>query len=224
MTALIDAVTLSKKLCEIPIRCELKYATNDNFIGRLIDGYDENVKHVCCLTEKASVYLCDVQNYLYNQYNYSLLVCDAYRPRRAVVDFIEWVKQPPANQREIDQKTKHYPRLEKHQLFELGYLADDSEHCYGNTVDVVLVDARSGSPLNMGTCFDFMDELSHGAATEKDIGKTALQLRQLLSQAMQEFGFVPYSKEYWHFSHPLALEIDTPIDIPIKPGKTIIEI
>ncbi len=223
MAVLIDVVTLSKKLCKTPIRCELKYATDDNFVGRVIDGYDEKVTDVGFLTEKAATYLCDVQNYLYDQYNYSLLIYDAYRPHRAVIDFMRWIKQPPADQHELDQKIKHYPHLEKSQLFEMGYLSEDSRHCYGNTVDLVLIDAINGKPLDMGACFDFMDERSHIAATAEKIGREAFQHRQVLLQAMQEFDFEPYYKEFWHFSHPLATEAKTPINIPLKPGLTKIE-
>jgi len=202
----------------------LKYASDDNFVGRLIDGYDKNAKNICLLTEKAAIYLCDVHNYLGDKYNYGLLVYDAYRPRRAVLDFLKWAKQPLASQRELAQKAKHYPRLEKPELFNLHYLTEDSAHCYGNTVDVGLVTEVGGSVLGMGACFDFLDACSHTTVTEEKIGEKAFQHRHILSQAMQEFDFEPYHKEFWHFSHPLAMEVNVPIDIPITPGLTKVAI
>ena len=80
-------------------------------------------------------------------------------------------------------------------------------------MDLVLIDEH-GNELKHGACFDFMDVLSHITCTAEDIGAEALRNRVILSQAMQEFGFVPYQYEYWHFSfyHKTVKE---PMDIVI---------
>lgn len=110
---LIDVVKLSKKECHIPIKAKLKYGTSKNFVGRPIDGYDPNVTDVALMTPKAAEHLCKVQNYLIQNYGYGLLIYDAYRPIRAVKDFLYWTKQKPANDYELVRKEKHYPNIPK---------------------------------------------------------------------------------------------------------------
>lgn len=215
---LVDVVNLSKTKCEQPIKALLKYATNKNFVGRVIDGYDPSALHLAYMTPKAAAALCNVQNELLDTYNFGLLIYDAYRPKRAVKDFIAWSQLPPADAHELERKLKHYPHIEKNQIFQLGYLIEDSGHCYGNTVDLVLVDVKSGEPLEMGARFDYMDQRSHIDADSSIIGEQAWQARQILSTAMQKFGFHPYPEEYWHFSHggTAGREVDAPLDIEIR--------
>lgn len=215
---LVDAVKLSQKKCKVPIHCELKYASKENFVGRTIDGYHVEAAAVCLLAKKPAVQLCKVQNYLVENHNYGLLVLDAYRPYRAVVDFLSWSKQTNTDALELKRKEKHYPTIEKAQLFELGFLSENSKHCYGYAVDAVLVDLTDQSLLDMGTGFDFMHEHSSIAATNQEIGEAAYRYRQVLLAAMREGGFEPYEKEYWHFNYSDAslLQGAKPLDIPIK--------
>lgn len=106
--------------------------------------------------------------------------------------------------------------MDKSTFFELGYVAEDSGHCYGNTVDLVLIDSN-GKKLPMGSCFDYMDKASHITATAVEIGEEAYENRKILSEAMVKFGFNTYEEEYWHFSHGgiSGREIQDPLDIPI---------
>lgn len=215
---LIDIIKLSTKNCRKPIKAELKYATTKNFVGRPINGYATNVTDIALLTPKAAKNLCKVQNYLLQTYGYSLLIYDAYRPKRAVQDILHWSKEPPRNHYELERKAKHYPNVRKDQLFELGYLAEDSSHCYGNTVDLVLIDAETEREINMGARFDYMDVKSHSSADSIMIGEEACKARQILSNAMQKFGFQPYKKEFWHFSFggKKGREVKEPLDIEIS--------
>ncbi len=212
---LIDVIRLSKKTCTKPIQCELKYATKDNFVGRIIAGYHDEVQNCALLTPKAAEALCQVQNFL-NQSQQGLLIYDAYRPRRAVLDFIAWSKLPPGSSHELAQKTKHYPQIEKLELFELGYLSADSNHSYGRTVDLVLTDANDNA-LDMGAPFDYMDVKSHHSATASLVGEQAYKNRQILLQAMRKFGFEENEKEFWHyhFGDPRA-DLAQPLDVPIS--------
>lgn len=216
MAKLIDAVALSQKICAHPIGCELKYASDDNFVGRLITGYHPEVKNICLLTEKIAEQFCQVQKYLNENHQVGLFVFDAYRPKRAVIDFIHWSKQPAENKKELEQKEKHYPHLEKNRLFDLGYLAEDSQHCYGNTVDCVLQDLKTKQFLDMGAIFDFFGEESHSTKTAEEIGEAVHKNRKILSNAMHQFGFQVAQTEYWHFSHKTIKETQTPIDIPFS--------
>lgn len=217
---LINVVALSQRECKTPIKAHLKYATPKNFVGRVINGYEAGVTDLALLTPKAAEALCRVQNHLNTQYNYGLLIFDAYRPKRAVLDFVAWSNMPPESSYELERKAKHYPNIEKSQLFELGYVVEDSNHCYGNTVDLVLVNLDNDEMLDMGARFDYMDERSH-ITTESDIiGAVAFHNRQVLAQAMQQFGYQPYYAEFWHFTHggKAGREVDQPMDIVVSAG------
>src|SRR5579883_153689 len=214
---LIDTVALSKKICDQPIQCQLAYTTANNFLGRIVNGYHQDAFDICLLTPKAAHALCQVQNELIHNHELGLLVFDAYRPRRAVKDFMQWSKAPPASDFELQRKKLHYPHIEKNQLFDLGYVAEDSNHCYGNTVDLVLIDLQTKKILNMGDIFDYMDPLSHITNTENEIGAEAYQNRQILRDAMEKHGFHPYQYEFWHYCHggPKGREVEGPLDIEI---------
>jgi D-alanyl-D-alanine dipeptidase len=215
---LIDVVKLSQTECTQPIQAHLKYATNKNFVGRVIDGYDPAFANIALMTPKAATALCKVQNELVTEHNVGLLIYDAYRPKRAVRDFFTWSQQAPANAYELERKAKHYPNIEKSQLFTLGYLVEDSGHCYGNTVDLVLITASTGEKLDMGSRYDYMDPKSHIHANRNLIGDEAWRLRTILSTTMQKFGFHTYPEEYWHFSHggEAGREATEPLDIEIR--------
>lgn len=212
---LTDVVALSQQLCDEPIAGKLLYATDDNFVGRVLDGYSADAQDVCLLAKQTAAALCKVQNYLLNQ-NRGLLIYDAYRPLRAVKDYGQWFHQPVTNEKEIERKRIHYPDLEKHQLAEHGYITENkpSKHNYGHAVDVVLIDINTQQPVNMGACFDYFGERSHATATQEQIGKEAFNNRFILSTAMQKFRFNTYIKEYWHYEYHLQ-ESDQPIDLPI---------
>ncbi|CAG8590719.1 5714_t:CDS:1 [Dentiscutata erythropus] len=212
--SLVDVTKLSRESCQYPIKAELKYATKKNFVGRIINGYDSSIIDVALLMPKAAKALCLTQNYLNEKYGYGILVYDAYRPKRAVQDILSWSKQPPSDEYELERKQKHYPKIEKSQLFDLGYVSKDSGHCYGNTVDVVLQVIKTGEILDMGARYDFMDEISHTTVDSTQIGEVAYKNRLILSEAMQKFGFLPYTNEFWHFSHggEEGREMNVPLD------------
>ncbi len=171
---------------------DIKYFSEDNFLGRRVNGYQAAR---CILTLPAALALAKVQKQLLQQ-SLSLKVFDCYRPQIAVDDFIEWAKNPS------DQKMKesHYPRINKADVFTLEYVAEKSGHTRGSTIDLTIVKInpdKSVVELAMGSHFDFMDELSHYASTE--ISEEERQNRLQLRVAMQA-DFNPYYKEWWHFT------------------------
>ncbi len=177
------------------------------------------VRQRCALlSRKAAEQLCAVQNAL-NKQGLGLFVFDAYRPLRSVRDFSHWFHQPPANVYEKERKRLHFPNLEKTDLVRLGYAPDTvSRHCYGHAVDLSLIDLESRQLLDMGTIFDYFDAASHHPETSAEvIGKEAYRNRQVLTQTMQEFGFVAYPLEYWHFDYQ-EREMDEPADVVITPS------
>lgn len=183
----------------------MRYASDDNFVGHPIDGYDRNR---CILTQKAAIQLAKLQQKM-KEKGLGLKVYDCYRPKRAVRDFMRWSRN--SNKR---MKSYYYPREYKRLLFQKGYIAAYSAHSRGSTVDITLVSQHSkmkkGVPtcysnqreqdgsLDMGTNFDCLDVSSHYAA--KDISQEAQDNRVLLRKMMKKVGFRPYNKEWWHFT------------------------
>ncbi len=213
-TNLIDVISLSHQCCAAPIKGDLKYSYEDNFIGRPIAGYQDGVRDVCLLAPQAAKMLCKVQNFLVLEHQLSLIVLDAYRPLRAIRDFVKWFDEAPT-EHELQRKQIHYPALPKNQLAEHGYIAEGiSNHCYGQAVDVCLSDLNSQVELDMGSCFDYFDELSHSTQPENVIGKIPYQNRKNLQVAMEQFGFIVHPKEYWHFDFHIRENLD-PFDIII---------
>lgn len=172
------------------ILLDMKYFTDDNFLGRPVAGYH---KVNCIITEPAALALSSVQKKLLSK-NMSLKVFDCYRPQTAVNDFVAWSKDAH------DQKMKnlHYPNINKADFFTLGYVSANSSHTRGSTADLTIVDLDNHQELDMGTCFDFMDELSHTLSS--NISAQAMQNRLLLKNLMEQAGFVGFDKEWWHFT------------------------
>jgi len=185
---------------------DIKYFTSDNFMGRPINGYDAPQ---CIFTKDAALALAKVQQQLKKQ-SLSLKVFDCYRPQTAVNHFIVWSKDA------VDQKMKslYYPHVNKADCFKLGYVAEKSAHTRGSAVDLTIVRLPTKIELDMGTRFDFMDESSY-PLSEKIQGQ-ARENRLLLRRLMQQYGFEPYEKEWWHFTFKNEAYPDTYFDFPVK--------
>ena len=67
---------------------EIRYFSDDNFVGAVIDGY-EAPKAI--LTEEAAEALRQAADALFEQ-GYYIKIFDAYRPQRAVDHFVRWSK------------------------------------------------------------------------------------------------------------------------------------
>ena len=175
------------------IKQDIKYYSQDNFTGKPVPGYESPV---CILTLPAAEALLKIQKEL-NQKGLGLKVFDGYRPQMAVKEFVRW------SQDKQDQKMKalYYPNVNKADFFKLRYVAEQSGHTRGSTVDLTIIDLKTQKELNMGTHFDFMDELSH--PFNSAIGNIANQNRQLLNHVMSKYGFIPLKPEdteWWHFT------------------------
>ena len=94
------------------------------------------------------------------------------------------------------KKETYYPDMDKRQLFAEGYISKRSGHSRGSTVDLTLVDG-SGE-LDMGTPFDFLSPRSN--MLDPAVSAQAHHHRMLLGAAMSTRGFLPYEKEWWHFT------------------------
>ena len=169
---------------------EIRYYSTYNFIGDRIDGYEEPCS---LLTIEAARALKAVNNELIVQ-GYRLKVFDAYRPVSAVKHFVLW----GIEDQDIRMKPYFYPDLEKQALFAKGYIAKQSSHSRGSTVDLTLLDMKTGKELDMGSPFDLFSEISHPDCTE--ITEEQYENRMVLQRAMVRNGFMPFACEWWHFT------------------------
>ena len=188
------------------VQLEIRYFSEDNFTGAVIDGY-EAPKAI--LAKEAAQALKIAADALYER-GYCVKIYDAYRPQRAVNHFIRWAQDPF----DTKMKEKYYPALDKSVLFELGYIAKRSGHSRGSTVDLTLVEISTGEELDMGGGFDFFGEISsHGTALITPVQE---KNRNILQDAMVDAGFVAYSKEWWHYRLKDEPYPDTYFDFPVK--------
>ena len=172
------------------VRWDAKYATWDNFTGKPVDGYVVNrivgTRALCAALAQAREEAAAL--------GFGLLLWDGYRPQRAVDSFLRW------SQESEDGRTKprHYPNIERAQMFEQGYVAAKSGHSRGSTVDLTLFHLATGELVQMGGGHDLMDSISHHGA----LGITPVEARNRrhLRSIMEASGFSAYDCEWWHYT------------------------
>jgi D-alanyl-D-alanine dipeptidase len=193
---------------------DIRYATANNFTGKRLAGYEAEE---CILKREIAAALSRVQQAL-KPSGLSLKVLDCYRPQSASRAMLAW-----ANDRaETPAQKRYYPKLNKRDLFRLGYIAAQSGHSTGAVVDLTLVELAADNSatfdpaksyadctapadkrapeggVDMGTGFDCFAAASHTAA--RSITPRQREWRQTLKDAMRRQGFANYSKEWWHYS------------------------
>ena len=188
------------------IQSELRYFGENNFIGRKIEGYNDNRVIVHRETGDA---LHRVQQDLLKK-GLSLKIFDAYRPQRAVNHFVRWAKVL----KDTLKKKEYYPNVKKSELFKQGYISSKSGHSRGSSVDLTIVTVNTGKELDMGSPFDFFGTESH--PHYQKIGVEHKKNRFLLRKVMIENGFRPYKNEWWHFTFRNEPFPDTYFNFPIE--------
>lgn len=184
---------------------EIRYYSTYNFVGERIDGY---MAPVAIMTVKAANALKEVSDELAEK-GYRLKIYDAYRPQRAVNHFIRWAE----NVEDVRMKPYFYPDVPKSELFERQYIMARSGHSRGSTVDLTLLDMKTGKDLDMGGVFDWFGELSH--PDYENITPQQKANRLILREAMLKHGFAPLDSEWWHFTLKNEPYPDTYFDFPI---------
>ncbi|NJP48367.1 M15 family metallopeptidase [Actinacidiphila epipremni] len=208
---------------------EMRYVTPHNFTGAPVDGYRAPM---CLLTRPAAEALHRVQTGLLAR-GYSLKVYDCYRPQRAVDSFVTWARDLDATR----MKAEFYPRVDKTRLFADGYIAAQSGHSRGSTMDLTVVRLpalptrpyRPGEPLtpcygpkadrfpdnslDMGTGFDCFDTLAH--TLDPRITGVQHGNRMLLTAAMRRQGFTNLPEEWWHYTLDAEPFPTTYFDFPV---------
>jgi D-alanyl-D-alanine dipeptidase len=187
------------------IRWDAKYATWDNFTGKPVDGYVANrivgTTALCAALENAQEKAASL--------GFGLLLWDGYRPQRAVDCFLRWSTQPEDGR----TKPRHYPSIDRPEMFEKGYVAAKSGHSRGSTVDLTLYHLATGELAPMGGDHDLMDPISHHGA--RGIEPVETRNRQYLCSIMEDCGFGRYENEWWHYTLTDEPYPDTYFDFPI---------
>lgn len=184
-----DFVSLKEMVPETLL--DMRYASTNNFTGTLIPGYHAEMalfpKVLLAHFEKASA--------IALKKGYRLKIFDAYRPQKAVDYFLAWSQAPETSP---ELKELYYPRFDRSELFNEGYLSLHSSHSLGIALDLTLVEASTYNELDMGGHFDLFDEISNTHSSS--ITKAQMASREELINLMEEAGFRNYSKEWWHYS------------------------
>jgi zinc D-Ala-D-Ala dipeptidase len=169
-------------LSQIPgIILDLRYATANNFMHKKL--YAGNIKSTF-LRRPAYQALDSVSIYLARR-GLALVIFDAYRPYTVTEMLWENVK---------DERYAANP-------------SKGSGHNRGVAVDLTLADLKTHKLLPMPTGFDNFSDTAHQDFTALD--PTVIANRDLLKQAMEKYGFIPLSTEWWHYSwsHPENFEV-----------------
>ncbi|GCD95907.1 D-Ala-D-Ala dipeptidase VanX [Embleya hyalina] len=187
------------------VRWDAKYATWDNFTGKPVDGYRANrivgTRALCAALKLAREEAASL--------GFDLLLWDGYRPQRAVDRFREWATRAEDGR----TKARHYPNIDRAEMFEKGYVAAKSGHSRGGTVDLTLHHLDTGDLAAMGGHHDLMDPISHHGA--QGITQVETTNRQYLRAIMEVGGFSAYDCEWWHYTLKDEPYPDTYFDFPI---------
>lgn len=167
---------------------DIRYYSPNNFTGNKIDGYKAPRAY---MTKEALTVLAKAADDLRDQ-GYRLLIWDAYRPQKAVDNFVRWINDP------FDTGDKNfYPNLQKSDLLAGNYIMAKSGHTRGSTVDLTII-KKDGSFVDMGGTFDLFSEVSH--PDYQNLTDEQKNNRQILRNAMVKAGFNPLDSEWWHFT------------------------
>jgi D-alanyl-D-alanine dipeptidase len=193
------------------IICNLRYASDKNFLGYKVFGYN-NTRAI--LTKDTANALSSAQKDFLKD-GYSIVIYDAYRPQKAVDTFMKWSKNTDET-----LKAKYYPTIDKSELFKRGYIVEKSGHTRGSTVDVSIIKINnklhkiktSQRKLNNGEIVPFLDDGTEDMYTSFDlfheashhntslIGENYLKRRNYLKSVMKKSGFLEYPGEWWHYT------------------------
>lgn len=151
---------------------DVKYATTDNFVGKVL--YPTDKVYIRKIVGEA---LASAHQDLWENYNkLRIKIFDGFRPLS--VQKTMWEIFPKDN-----------------------YVADPakgSRHNRGAAVDITLIDTL-GAELPMGTEYDNFTEKAHFAY--EGITPDERKNRNLLRDIMVKHGFVPLTTEWWHFDY-----------------------
>lgn len=166
------------------IKIDIKYATTDNFTGKILYTEDVGAYAEPALAKAVA----QAQETLKSiDKDLSIVIFDAARPISVQKDMFEVVRGTES------ERFVANPYGE----FAGGF------HNYGMAVDVAIVD-KNGDMLDFGTGYDSFEDIAHSGG-EAELVKNGLlsfeayNNRQLLYYVMGKHGMLPYAYEWWHF-------------------------
>jgi D-alanyl-D-alanine dipeptidase len=166
-TARPDLVDLAR--FDPRLRFDIRYATTDNFMGRVLYPV---AKAVC--QRPAAAALSRVQDRAEAQ-GFGLLVFDAYRPWR--VTRMMWDETPPDSREFVADP------------------ATGSRHNRGCSIDLTL--HRDGIEVVMPSAYDDFTPAAY--RSNRAAPAPALAASAMLEEWMVAEGFVPLANEWWHY-------------------------
>lgn len=182
--SILEAGLVDIKTIDSSIVVDLKYSTNNNFLG--LDMYGDLNK--CYLQPDVAEKLKCSQEILKSKFPfYNLIIYDAVRARSIQRKMWDTIDVP------YFERSKYVSNPNNGSL-----------HNFGAAVDVSIIN-ELGMELDMGTPYDYFGELAYPREEERMIeeGKlTHIQLlnRQLLREVMESGGFMGITTEWWHFN------------------------
>lgn len=164
------------------IKIDLRYATENNFMGKLLYKDLKNAYLQPEVAQKLVVAQRTLQKY---QKEYTLVVFDACRPQSVQYEMWDKVKGTKF-QRYVASPTA------------------GSLHNFGAAVDLSILD-EFDRELDMGTEYDFFGELAQPRYEEDfykkgELSREQIDNRRLLRRVMKEAGFSGILSEWWHFN------------------------
>jgi zinc D-Ala-D-Ala dipeptidase len=188
---------------------DMRYATDDNFTGRPLPGYQAGE---CVLRREVAAALARVQADLAHAHDrekwqpvfakdhspaktlqLGLKVYDCYRPARAVAAFWRWSQSTRGG----GQK-RFYPRVPKSELFARGYIASHSRHSAGIAVDLTLIKLPAPTPApfdraaHYGPCTAPAEERAPDNALDMGTGFDCLDVKSYTKS-----GAVTRAQRHW---------------------------
>tara|TARA_Y100001970_G_scaffold291862_1_gene430722 strand:- start:1046 stop:2218 length:1173 start_codon:yes stop_codon:yes gene_type:complete len=164
---------------------DLKYSTQDNFLGKDIYGELDS----CYLRKTPAAMLVSASKSLQElNPDLRLLVYDGLRPRSI--------------QKKLWNALDTIPETER-----TKFVADPikgSIHNYGAAIDLTLA-YKNGMELDMGTKYDYFGALAFPIYEDSllnlgKLSKEQVENRRILRKVMQKAGFSILNSEWWHFN------------------------
>ena len=183
---------------------DIRYYSPNNFTGNKIKGYKAPRAY---MTKEALSALAKAAEDLRAQ-GYRLLIWDAYRPQKAVNNFVAWINDP-----EDTGDKSFYPDLQKSDLLTGNYVMAKSGHTRGSTVDLTII-KKDGGFVDMGGTFDLFSEVSH--PDYPNLTDEQKNNRKILHDAMVDAGFKALDSEWWHFTLKDEPYTDTYFDFDVE--------
>ncbi|MDP7609858.1 MAG: M15 family metallopeptidase [Candidatus Marinimicrobia bacterium] len=163
---------------------ELKYSTTDNFMKMDVYGDLET----CYLRKVPAEMLEKAHSILKETHpDLRLLIYDGLRPRS-----IQWILWNTLND---------VPESERSNF--VANPKSGSIHNFGAAVDLTVAH-KNGTPLDMGTHYDYFGDLAFPRLEDSlivvgDLTQEHVDNRAILRDAMTQAGFSPITTEWWHF-------------------------